>query len=106
MEPKPSKRVGWVQGLEEKMITKYLAAALLSTGVVTGVASAQTATTTTTDRATTAMMHKDGQWRSSKLIGVDVYNDANEKIGDIEELIVDKSAKIDQVVLGVDGFFE
>jgi sporulation protein YlmC with PRC-barrel domain len=50
------------------------------------------------------MMHKDGQWRSSKLIGVDVYNDANEKIGDIEELIVDKSGKIEHVVLGVGGF--
>src|SRR5664280_2588516 len=50
------------------------------------------------------MMHKDGQWRSSKLIGVDVYNDANEKIGDIEELIVDKSGKVEHVVLGVGGF--
>jgi hypothetical protein len=38
------------------MITKYLAAALLSTAFMTGVASAQTATTNTTDRATTAMM--------------------------------------------------
>jgi hypothetical protein len=26
-----------------------------------------------------------------KLIGVDVYNEANEKIGNIEELILDKS---------------
>ena len=86
------------------MITKYLAAALLSTALMTGVASAQTATMSTTDRATTAMMHKDGQWRSSKIIGVDVYNDANEKIGDIEELIVDKSGKIEHVVLGVGGF--
>jgi sporulation protein YlmC with PRC-barrel domain len=85
------------------MITKYLAAALLSTALMTGVASAQTATTTT-DRTTTAMMHKDGQWRSSKLIGVDVYNDANEKIGDIEDLIVDNSGKIEHVVLGVGGF--
>ena len=88
----------------EAMITKYLAAALLSTALMTGVASAQTTTTNTTDRATTAMMHKDGQWRSSKLVGVDVYNDANEKIGDIEELIVDKSGKIEHVVLGVGGF--
>src|ERR1035437_5220450 len=85
------------------MITKYLAAALLSTALMTGVASAQTTTTTTAGRATTAMMHKDGQWRSSNLVGVDVYNDANEKIGDIEELIVDKSGKIEHVVLGVGG---
>ena len=42
--------------------------------------------------------------RSSKLICVDAYNDANETIGDIEELIVDKSGKIEHVVLGVGGF--
>ena len=42
--------------------------------------------------------------RSSKLICVDVYNDANETIGDIEDLIVDKSGKIEHVVLGVGGF--
>jgi hypothetical protein len=89
-----SKRVDWVHSFGENNDYEYLAAALLSTALMTGVASAQTTTTTKTDRATTAMMHKDGQWRSSKLIGVDVYNDANEKIGDIEELIVDKSGKI------------
>jgi len=44
--------------------------------------------------------------RSSKLICVDVYNDANETIGDIEELIVDKSGKIEHVVLGVAAFSE
>jgi sporulation protein YlmC with PRC-barrel domain len=85
------------------MITKYLAVALLSTALMTGVALAQT-TTAMTDRTTTATMHQDGQWRSSKLIGVDVYNDANEKIGNIEELIVDNSGKIEHVILGVGGF--
>ena len=49
-------------------------------------------------------VHKEGQWRSSKLIGVNVYNDNNEKIGDINELIIDKSGKVDDVVLGVGGF--
>ena len=70
------------------MKSKYVAIALLSTALMTGVASAQTAITATADKAdSSAMMHKEGQWRSSKLIGVDVYNDANEKIGDVEELI-------------------
>jgi sporulation protein YlmC with PRC-barrel domain len=50
------------------------------------------------------MKHKEGQWRSSKLIGVDVYDEANEKVGDIEELILDKSGKVEHVVLGVGGF--
>ena len=51
-----------------------------------------------------SMMHKEGQWRSSKLVGVDVYNEANEKVGDIEELTLDKSGKVEHVVLGVGGF--
>jgi sporulation protein YlmC with PRC-barrel domain len=91
--------------MEDTMKSKYIAIALLSTALMTGVASAQTSTTTTTDKAnSSAMMHKEGQWRSSKLLGVDVYNEANEKVGDIEELILDKSGKIEHVVLGVGGF--
>ena len=33
---------------------------------------------------------KAGEWRASKLDGLDVYNTNNEKIGDISELIVDR----------------
>src|ERR1700686_4847133 len=84
------------------MKSKYLAAALLGTALLTGAAFAETATT---DRSNiNTAVHKEGQWRSSKLIGVNVYNDNNEKIGDIQELIVDKSGKVENVVLGVGGF--
>ena len=84
------------------MKSKYLAAALLGTALLTGAAYAEDATT---DRSNiNTAVHKEGQWRSSKLIGVNVYNDNNEKIGDIQELIVDKSGKVDNVVLGVGGF--
>jgi len=40
-----------------------------------------------------ATLHKEGEWRASKLAGVDVYNEANEKIGDINDVILDKSAR-------------
>ena len=43
-------------------------------------------------------------WRASKLAGVDVYNEANEKIGDINDVILDKSGKVSNVILGVGGF--
>jgi sporulation protein YlmC with PRC-barrel domain len=43
-------------------------------------------------------------WRSSKLIGLNVYNDQNEKLGDISEVLLDKSGKVDGVVIGVGGF--
>jgi sporulation protein YlmC with PRC-barrel domain len=43
-------------------------------------------------------------WRASKLIGLNVYNDKNEKLGDINELLLDKSGKVEGVVIGVGGF--
>jgi sporulation protein YlmC with PRC-barrel domain len=45
-----------------------------------------------------------GQWRASKLIGLTVYNKDGEKVGGITELIVDKSGKVDAVVVGAGGF--
>jgi sporulation protein YlmC with PRC-barrel domain len=81
-------------------MSKYLAAAMLTTALLTGAASAQTANKT--DSAT--MMHREGEWRASKLVGVNVYNEANEKIGDISDVILGKSGKVENVVLGVGGF--
>ena len=43
-------------------------------------------------------------WRASKLMGLDVYNEANEKLGDVNELILDKNGKVNAVVIGVGGF--
>jgi hypothetical protein len=45
-----------------------------------------------------------GQWRTSKFVGLDVYNASNEKIGDINELIMGSDGQIDLVVIGVGGF--
>jgi len=49
------------------------------------------------------MMLKNNR-RASKLMGLDVYNEANEKLGDINELILDKNGKVNAVVIGVGGF--
>jgi sporulation protein YlmC with PRC-barrel domain len=47
---------------------------------------------------------KAGQWRATKLDGLDVYNPNNEKIGDINELIIDRDGRVEAVVIGVGGF--
>lgn len=47
---------------------------------------------------------KAGQWRGSKLKGLNVYNNNNEKIGDIDDLIVDRNGRVEAVVIGVGGF--
>jgi hypothetical protein len=44
------------------------------------------------------------EWRSSKLIGLNVYNQANEKVGDINDLILGPDGKIANAVIGVGGF--
>ena len=37
-------------------------------------------------------------------MGVDVYNTANEKIGDIDEILINSSGKVTSVIIGVGGF--
>lgn len=54
--------------------------------------------------ATIDTMPKAGEWRGSKLIGLNVYNDQNDKLGDIKEMIVEASGKIVGYVIGVGGF--
>jgi sporulation protein YlmC with PRC-barrel domain len=84
------------------MISKYVAIALLATASMAGSASAQTAAKQM-DSTTSATMHKEGEWRASKLAGVDVYNEASEKIGNINDVILDRSGKVAKVILGVGG---
>src|SRR5258708_19661882 len=84
------------------MKSNYLAAALLGATLLTGAAFAQNATT---DRSNINTAVQQG-WpvASFQGVGINVYNDNNEKIGDIQELIIDKSGKADNVFLGVGGF--
>ena len=88
----------------------FVAAALLSAAVIGGPAYAQTAqpadrpASAATNTAPGSKMMLKGNWRASKLMGLDVYNEANEKLGDINELILDKNGKVNAVVIGVGGF--
>ena len=87
-----------------------VAVVFLTATAISGAAYAQTAQPAdrTAPAATTAphadKMALKGQWRASKLMGLNVYNDANEKLGDINELILDKNGKVNAVVIGVGGF--
>jgi sporulation protein YlmC with PRC-barrel domain len=56
------------------------------------------------DTTATAPKPAGDLWRSSKLVGLNVYNDQNEKVGDISEMLIDKSGKVAGVVIGVGGF--
>lgn len=85
------------------------AAALLGAALMTTTAFAQSTAPSDTSKtpSTTAaadMQSHEGMWRASKLVGVNVYNENNEKLGDINDLLVDKSGSIKNVIIGVGGF--
>ncbi|WP_076865654.1 PRC-barrel domain-containing protein [Bradyrhizobium mercantei] len=45
-----------------------------------------------------------GNWRASKVVGLSVYNDKNESVGSINDLLMEKGGTIKAVVIGVGGF--
>jgi sporulation protein YlmC with PRC-barrel domain len=91
------------------MFAKTIAAGLAGSALLVTVAFAQTSTVTS-DQAPTASpaaasdSSYQGDWRASKVVGLNVYNDNNESIGSINDLLTDKSGNIKAVVIGVGGF--
>jgi sporulation protein YlmC with PRC-barrel domain len=90
------------------MFVKYAATGLAASALLASVAFAQTPTATTdrADKTTTAASDSSfkGDWRASKVVGLNVYNDKNESIGSINDLLMDKSGNIKAAVIGVGGF--
>ena len=90
------------------MIAKYIATALLGTALVGGAAIAQTTAPSTSSQPAAAPsvsveQNLKGNWRASKLVGLSVYNEANENLGSISEILVDNSGRINAVIIGVGG---
>lgn len=87
------------------MSVKYVAAAMLASALLPVSAFAESAQKPVTANAVVSptTMQQAGTWRTSKLIGLNVYSN-EDKIGDINELISDSSGRVDAVVIGVGGF--
>jgi sporulation protein YlmC with PRC-barrel domain len=88
------------------MLKKYLATAMLGSALLAPLAfAAETpATPGATAAATTTNASYQGDWRASKIVGVSVYNNNNENVGSINDLLTDKNGTIKAVVIGVGGF--
>jgi sporulation protein YlmC with PRC-barrel domain len=96
------------------MSSKHLMLALIGTALLSAPALAQnqppsssaspSAGSSSMSSGNWMTQEQPGQWRASKLEGLDVYNNNNEKVGDISEVLVDQSGKIQAVVIGVGGF--
>lgn len=88
------------------MSMKYMTAALLASTFLSVPVFAQSAQqpVTATVAAAATQMQEANTWRTSKLVGLNVYNNKNEKIGDINEVITEPSGRVDIIVIGVGGF--
>jgi len=92
------------------MFAKSMAAGLAASALLATVAFAQTQTPTATSYqaklspAASSDSSYQGDWRTSKVVGLNVYNDNNENLGSINDLLTDKSGNIKAVVIGVGGF--
>jgi len=95
------------------MFRKYVAAGVVGSTLLATVAFAQSPDTMspgTSSTAPAAVPEKasdtsfNGNWRASKIVGLNVYNEANEKLGSINDLLTDKAGNIKAVVIGVGGF--
>ena len=49
-------------------------------------------------------MQSEDELRTSKIVGSKVYNDANENIGSVEDIVIKPDGSMDEVVLSVGGF--
>jgi sporulation protein YlmC with PRC-barrel domain len=88
------------------MFAKRIAAALVGSALLSTAALAQTPTATTAPASARVASDStfNGDWRSSKVVGLNVYNDRNESLGSIDDLLLDKAGNIKGVVVGVGGF--
>ena len=93
------------------MLKKYLTAGVAASALLATVAFAQTPPATTDHTniapgaATSASesLSYTGDWRTSKVVGLNVYNNENESIGSINDLLTDNGGNIKAVVIGVGG---
>jgi sporulation protein YlmC with PRC-barrel domain len=91
--------------MENVMRTMKLAAGLAFAALTIDTAPAQTTAPTQPAGAGQVMTQMPPDlMRASRLMGVDVYGADNQKIGDIDEILMDRQGRIHGLVVGVGGF--
>jgi hypothetical protein len=79
------------------MLARYLTAGAVGSLLLASVAFAAPPTISESEL-------QGSTWRTSKVVGLNVYNDKNEIVGSINELLMDKSGNVKAAVLSVGGF--
>jgi len=86
------------------MLKPHIAYCLVLTALTATPAMAQTKSDTQASGIQFVTVQSPEQWRGSKLIGVDVVDPSDQRIGAISEVLVDHSGNAQAVVIGVGGF--
>lgn len=81
-----------------------MAAETPTTGAMKAPAATSAATPSAMSSASLLRTALPGDRLSSKIVGADVHSMSGEKIGDVNDLILDASGKVTGVVVGVGGF--
>jgi sporulation protein YlmC with PRC-barrel domain len=93
------------------MLAKYVTAGIAGSLLFASAAFAAEDNATTTAsppspamQSTASSTSFQGDWRASKVVGLNVYNEKNENVGSINDLLMDKSGGIKAAVISVGGF--
>jgi sporulation protein YlmC with PRC-barrel domain len=93
------------------MFAKYVTAGIAGSLLLASAAFAAEDTATTPPASPAASTPGgvtnasfQGDWRASKVVGLNVYNEKNENVGSINDLLTDKSGSIKAAVISVGGF--
>jgi len=97
------------------MLAKYVTAGIAGSLLLASAAFAAETNSTTASPATAApppatqstastSTSFQGDWRASKVVGLNVYNEKNENVGSINDLLMEKSGAIKAAVISVGGF--
>ncbi len=76
-----------------RLIRQFLAAAVVATASFSALPAFAADSTQSMD-----------ELRTSKIVGAKVYNNANENIGSVEDIVLKPDGSMDEVVLSVGGF--
>lgn len=104
---------------ETKMLKKLMLSTALSAAVATGAwaqssspmdskpepaTQAQPAMKDSSGKMNFVSSQKPDQWLATKFKGTDVLGSDNEKIGDVSDILFDKTGKVDAFIISVGGF--
>jgi sporulation protein YlmC with PRC-barrel domain len=88
-----------------KAVKTTILVAIVSLVIAAGAADSAAQTAGSTLISTEQLREVATGWSAKKqILGKDVYNDAGEKIGDINDLIVAPSRAVSYAIVGVGGF--